>query len=812
VGACAVKALATLLAVALGSSLVAAEARVVVRLDRAAGRASPLLYGCSLPGPGAPGAPVLLAGLLRNGSFETPSPPKPLRMPRAWGEPRGWQLLSCGPRRLLVRNDQKADEPLILAAQERWGDYRFSLLARKIKGPGGLKILFEVQDARHHVRWTLGAKGNRFHILESVRDGSPRALAPPVAGRLEPGRCYRIDMDLREEVLRCSIDGRLIHRVADARFPHAGLGLGATDAEAEFFDITAHQPKGELVFLFDNPAEASREGLAHDWELARDPQNDVACERDFIAPFNSHFSQRIKVTAYAGGDAGIRQRGVPVRAGVTYRGRVHLRCQGKAPATVSLRGEAGQVYARAELGEPTEGWKAYDFALKPDVSDPRAAFYITIGGVASVWVDQVSLHASAPPTPFALRSDVVDALNALRPTVLRWPAGAAASDLNWTRGIGPPDERPAVPVAGGSAGAFEAAPGDFGTDEFLSLCRHVGAAPMLVVNPHLGAGSALQWLEYCNGAATTAMGKLRAANGHAEPYGVKHWLIGADAQAEAKPEAYARRAAEIARALHEADPSLRVIAFAGHGLHPDDRDKKLIEEAGPHISHVARATSLCLRPEKPLTGVPLVADLQAYLESLRGRSHAVALTDWSPSPSCPEPLLTLAAGLSALAAEAGREAIATVPCVARPVEGQLTPSLIDPATVPAATTPSYEVFRLLSSHDVGDRVSVELGEAGRPGPQAPARLSAAAGRRGDGIVVRLVHTGDAELGARVALEGLGGRRVAAAGEHFHLEAGKAPGAGKVAREGLAVTGNGFSLAMRPHSVHVVTLKLEGESK
>ena len=33
-------------------------------------------------------------------------------------------------------------------------------------------------------------------------------------------------------------------------------------------------------------------------------------------------------------------------------------------------------------------------------------------------------------------------------------------------------------------------------------------------------------VEYCNGPASSKWGKVRAANGHAEPYGVKYWEIG----------------------------------------------------------------------------------------------------------------------------------------------------------------------------------------------------------------------------------------------------------------------------------------------
>ena len=55
-------------------------------------------------------------------------------------------------------------------------------------------------------------------------------------------------------------------------------------------------------------------------------------------------------------------------------------------------------------------------------------------------------------------------------------------------------------------------PNTFGTDEFVALCRATGSEPMICVNAGNGTPEeAAQWVEYCNSAATTPLGKLRAA-------------------------------------------------------------------------------------------------------------------------------------------------------------------------------------------------------------------------------------------------------------------------------------------------------------
>ena len=68
---------------------------------------------------------------------------------------------------------------------------------------------------------------------------------------------------------------------------------------------------------------------------------------------------------------------------------------------------------------------------------------------------------------------------------------------------------------------------DFGTDEFMSLCRLTGAQPMICMN--LGSGTkeeARKWVEYVNGAPTTPEGARRAANGHRDPYPPTIWELG----------------------------------------------------------------------------------------------------------------------------------------------------------------------------------------------------------------------------------------------------------------------------------------------
>jgi alpha-L-arabinofuranosidase len=68
---------------------------------------------------------------------------------------------------------------------------------------------------------------------------------------------------------------------------------------------------------------------------------------------------------------------------------------------------------------------------------------------------------------------------------------------------------------------------DVGIHEFIGFCWLLGAEPYIAVNIGFGeARVAAEEVEYANGSLQTPMGKLRAANGHPEPFNVRFWCIG----------------------------------------------------------------------------------------------------------------------------------------------------------------------------------------------------------------------------------------------------------------------------------------------
>ncbi len=93
--------------------------------------------------------------------------------------------------------------------------------------------------------------------------------------------------------------------------------------------------------------------------------------------------------------------------------------------------------------------------------------------------DPASAHADGD----GMRKDVLAALANLGLTIVRYPGGNFASGYHWQDGVGPREQMPTVrDLAWQSIETNE-----FGTDEFLKLCRKLDWQPMLAVN--LGTGT-----------------------------------------------------------------------------------------------------------------------------------------------------------------------------------------------------------------------------------------------------------------------------------------------------------------------------------
>jgi alpha-N-arabinofuranosidase len=296
----------------------------------------------------------------------------------------------------------------------------------------------------------------------------------------------------------------------------------------------------------------------------------------------AYASDHVPVVTLAGAEPrGIVQSGVALKGGVGTVGRIVVAGDPGARVAVSLVWGPGAADRQTiQLAPLTSQWTTQRLNFRarslpprgqtPSVSDPSAGLStstdsarleITGTGRGAFRVGAVSLMPADNMQGF--RREVVTALASLHSGVYRFPGGNFVSGpYDWRDAIGDPDRRP--PRWDPVWRALQ--PNDFGLDEFMTLCGLLDVAPYITVNAGFGdAFSAAQEVEYANGAATTPMGRLRAANGHAKPYAIRYWGIGNEMWGDWQYgymalDQWIAKQGQFARAMRKADPSILLVA------------------------------------------------------------------------------------------------------------------------------------------------------------------------------------------------------------------------------------------------------------
>ncbi len=251
--------------------------------------------------------------------------------------------------------------------------------------------------------------------------------------------------------------------------------------------------------------------------------------------------------------------------------------------------------------------------------DPRGTFQLglTAGSGANIVVDRLLVY----PDDHAGHADpdVIRLLREAQLPLLRWPGGNFVSGYHWRDGVGAVDSRPTLPNPAWPG----LEPNLFGTNEFIAFCRKVGCEPMICVNAGLGSpeeGAA--WVEYCNGSPDTPMGRLRAENGHPEPYDIRIWEIGNEVHGDwqvgwTTAGGYVDRYRRFVTAMRGVDPTIHILACGAQllGL-GSEWNRRLIDECG-NVLHTVTDHLLTGGPVGPNTDpVELYHAFMGYASTL----------------------------------------------------------------------------------------------------------------------------------------------------------------------------------------------------
>ena len=206
----------------------------------------------------------------------------------------------------------------------------------------------------------------------------------------------------------------------------------------------------------------------------------------------------------------------------------------------------------------------------------------------SLQIDQVSMMSQSAIDLGGFRPDIYKAVEQLGPTCLRWPGGGYAAQYRWIWGVGPQEKRIRWP----HYMWMDYDQNEFGTDEFIQLCRQINSEPVIVVRigfdrpqseHEMILQEAIDWVAYCNEPASGKWGSKRAANGHPEPYNVKYWEIDNEMW-EFGIEKYEASVREFSAAMRKVDPDIKIIVCGGFG---NTTDKEFFDRSGSYFDYVS---------------------------------------------------------------------------------------------------------------------------------------------------------------------------------------------------------------------------------
>ncbi|MBO9624384.1 MAG: alpha-N-arabinofuranosidase [Sphingomonas sp.] len=300
---------------------------------------------------------------------------------------------------------------------------------------------------------------------------------------------------------------------------------------------------------------------------------DDAVTMDPRDPFVGAQSPSVSVGA---APKGLSQSGIGVARGKRYAGSLWLSGDAGARVEVSLVWGAGAGDRQTiALPAPGAGWKRVAFEFTPAADSADAKLEITGTGQGRFRVGAVSLMPADNINGW--RADTTAIAKSLNSGFWRLPGGNFLSNWDWHGALGPRDKR--APMFDHAWSAMQ--PNDIGMDEWMDLTRILGVEPYVTVNAGLGdANSAAEEVEYLNGAATSEWGAKRAANGHAQPYGVKFWNIGNEPYGwwqigKTSLDYYMIKHREFAERMRAVDPSITLIAS---GAMPDQLKPRDLKE------------------------------------------------------------------------------------------------------------------------------------------------------------------------------------------------------------------------------------------
>ncbi|MCX7823981.1 MAG: hypothetical protein N2689_00285, partial [Verrucomicrobiae bacterium] len=273
-----------------------------------------------------------------------------------------------------------------------------------------------------------------------------------------------------------------------------------------------------------------------------------------------------------GGEAGVELFGLYGVPGKNYRATAHINTEGFSGEIEFALMHGDRVLKAGKARVPKIKGRFATASLAAPSAEAPLGIRIIARGNGTVLIGAPSMMPVS--TTAGINPAVLPLLKQLSPTWLRWPGGNFAQTYHWRDGVGPRNDRPPRTNMAWPKGPVES--NDFGTDEFIAVCRALQAEPVICVNVN-GNGATAQeaadWVAYC---------KRRG-------FKVKHWELGNEIYGtwevgHSDAATYARNAMDYIQAMRAADKTIKFIAV-GHDL---EWNRTVLARLGPFVDYLAQ--------------------------------------------------------------------------------------------------------------------------------------------------------------------------------------------------------------------------------
>lgn len=191
-----------------------------------------------------------------------------------------------------------------------------------------------------------------------------------------------------------------------------------------------------------------------------------------------------------------------------------------------------------------------------DAGKPITAINPWLYGINTARWDESLFPDPASEMLISADRDAIGKIKASGITLLKYPGGNDADQYVWNSKTNNASE--------------------MDTDEYIALCRAIGAEPFITINFNEPPELAAAWVKYCN------VGR---------DYNVKLWEVGDEqwgtwARGHVPPEQYAKKYINFVQAMRAVDPSIKVATNVPLGVHPENWAERVLRAAGDYIDMI----------------------------------------------------------------------------------------------------------------------------------------------------------------------------------------------------------------------------------